>query len=150
MLILFVIILIIGVVLLKINEDKYYSVMDTIGNIMGIVGVIGTIIIVSVVVILYCLGYNAKDKISMYEEENKKIEEQIAIVVNDYKDYEKDTLKEFKTENAIVYATIYPELKTNTLVQQQIEIYVNNNNKIKELKEAEIDMKIAKWLVYFG
>lgn len=95
-------------------------------------------------------GMTAKDKIKMYEEENKNIENQISIVVKDYMNYEKETLKEFKNENAITYVNLYPELKFNTLVQKQVEIYLENNKKIKELKESQIDMKIGKWLLYFG
>lgn len=87
-------------------------------------------------------------KISMYQEENKKIEKEITSVVNSYKDYEKEVIS-----NAGEMATIlirFPELKSNELVNKQIQVYVDNNNKIKKLKEDKIDYSLAKWWLYFG
>ena len=46
--------------------------------------------------------------------------------------------------------TLYPELKADTLVAKQIEIYTNNNQKIKELKEQKLYGKVYKWWLYFG
>lgn len=46
--------------------------------------------------------------------------------------------------------TLYPELKSDKLVQKQINIYVDNNKKIKILKEKQINGKVLKWWLYFG
>ena len=43
-----------------------------------------------------------------------------------------------------------PELKSNELTNKQMDVYINNNAKIKELKERKIDTKTIKWLLYFG
>lgn len=95
-------------------------------------------------------GITAKNKISMYQEENTKIETQIGDLVKNYMDYESDTYKEFKNESSITLVNLYPELKSDELVQKQMNVYLSNNDKIKELKEKEIDTKIGKWLLYFG
>lgn len=107
-------------------------------------------ILIIYIFITFADGYTAKDKIKMYQEENAKIEEQIDTLVKQYMNYEGNTLKEFASDSSITLVTMYPDLKSDTLVQTQIKTYTNNNNKIKELKEAQIDMKLGKWLLYFG
>ncbi len=89
-------------------------------------------------------------KITMYQEENKNIEEQINNLVKEYMEYEGSTLKEFSSESSITLITMYPDLKSDELVKTQIETYTKNNNKIKELKEDKLDYRLAKWWIYFG
>lgn len=105
------------------------------------------------IIIMTCYmfdGITSKSKILMYQEENTKIETQIGDLIKDYMNYESDTYKEFKNESSITLVNLYPELKSDELVQKQMNIYLSNNDKIKELKEKEIDTKIGKWLLYFG
>lgn len=90
-------------------------------------------------------------KIDMYQEENTKIEQEVDNLVKEYIDHEHDTFAELKEEkNSITLVTLFPELKSDSLVKQQIEIYVKNNTKIKKLKEEKIDISLAKWKLYFG
>lgn len=100
--------------------------------------------------ICFGIGYEAKEAISIYQEENEKIEKQVDEFVKIYIDYEKDTLKEFKPETIEIMVITYPQLKANELMAKQINVYVENNNKIKELKERTISYNIGKWLLYFG
>ena len=90
-------------------------------------------------------------KIEMYQEENTKIEQEVDNIVKEYIDHEHDTFADLKEEkNAITLVTLFPELKSDSLVKQQIEIYVKNNTKIKKLKEEKNDIRLAKWKLYFG
>ncbi len=95
-------------------------------------------------------------KIEMYEEENNNIQNSISQIVESYKNYEQNTysesLKNIDTNNTdiIVLTQLYPELKSNEMVNKQIDIYQENNNKIKDLKEERINNEIAKWWLYFG
>ena len=114
-----------------------------------ILGTADAIIIIGII-IYYTNGLTAKPKIAMYEEENTKIEEKINILVLNYMEYEGKTLKEFKTDNSMLLVNLYPDLKSDKLVEEQIKIYNENNKKIKKLKEDEIDLKIGKWLLYSG
>jgi len=92
----------------------------------------------------------------MYEEENNNIQNSISQIVESYKNYEQNTysesLKNIDTNNTdiIVLTQLYPELKSNEMVNKQIDIYQENNNKIKDLKEERINNEIAKWWLYFG
>lgn len=97
-----------------------------------------------------CEGKVIDDRIVMYQEENTQIEKDIEIVVSEYMDYEQDTFDMSEISSPTTLVQMYPELKSDTLVQQQIDVYVSNNDKIKELKNKEIDVKLWKWLLYFG
>lgn len=89
-------------------------------------------------------------KITMYQKENKNIEKQIDTLVKEYMQYEGSTLKEFSSESSITLVTLYPDLKSDELVKTQIELYTENNNKIKKLKEKKLNYKLTKWWLYFG
>lgn len=107
---------------------------------------------------LACVGISVSeltildDRIAMYQEENEKIESQIAEVVAQYQKYENDIFTNVAENNkdAMFLVTLYPDLKADTLVAKQIEIYADNNQKIKELKEQQICGKVLKWWLYFG
>lgn len=90
------------------------------------------------------------EKIALYEEQNTKIEQQIETVVAQYQEYETGIFTEVSPESAITLVSLYPELKADTLVQSQIDIYVENNKKIVELKEKAIIADVYKWWLYFG
>lgn len=90
------------------------------------------------------------DKISMYQEENTKIEMQISALVDEYKEYESNTFANLTSESSMMLATLYPELESNELVQSQMTIYVQNNEKIKELREQKISGSVLRWWLYFG
>lgn len=89
-------------------------------------------------------------KIAMYQEENASIETQIANCVAEYQQYESKVISEVTAENAMTLVSLYPDLKSDTLVAKQIEIYIANNNAIKSLREEQLDLEIARWWVYFG
>ena len=95
-------------------------------------------------------GRTLEAKIVMYTEENAKIEEQMDSLVASYMDYESDTYGELHGENSITLISLYPELKADALVEKQIEVYIENNEKIKMLKNDLLSISNYKWWVYFG
>lgn len=113
---------------------------------------LGVIVIIAAIIMAFDVSYSTviNKKIAMYKEENTKIENEVKVIVENYKDYEGKTLKEFKIDNLTVALSLYPELKTNELVKTQITIYVENNKKIKELKEDKLNYSVARWWLYFG
>lgn len=115
------------------------------------------IIIASIIM----FGYNAymihqcnyviPAQIAMYEEENALIEEKVSNTVTKYMEYEKDIFIEVSPDDdAFTLISLYPELKSDTLVSNEIEIYVNNNEKIKELKSEALNISNYKFWMYFG
>ena len=119
------------------------GVLDMLAALHVLFFIIGFAIICSTLV-------TADKQIAMYEEENSNIEYRINEMVNNYMVYEKDTYSEFKFDDIMAAVTIYPELKSDELVKTQIDIYVENNNKIKQLKTDKIECSVFKWWLYFG
>lgn len=89
-------------------------------------------------------------KLELTQKENASIEESIDMTVKSHMNYEASTYGELKDKDAMNLVSIIPELKSDELVQKQIEVYVNNRDKIKELKEKKIELSEKKWLLYFG
>lgn len=143
-----IICMVVGIII----SEKCYNV-DFIGA--GIATVSGLVLIISLIVTI-AIGYHVSelkvidDKITMYQEENARIEEQIATVVSEYQAYETEIFTTVKPDSAMTLVALYPELKADTLVQSQIEVYLKNNDKIKELKETNINGDVYRWWLYFG
>ena len=57
---------------------------------------------------------------------------------------------EVSPESAVTMVSLYPELKSDSLVQAQIEVYVENNKTIKYLKDKQIKGDVYRWWLYFG
>ena len=90
------------------------------------------------------------DRIAMYEEENARIEQQVADVVEQYQKYETDIFMEVAPESAVTMVSLYPELKSDSLVQAQIEVYTENNKTIRNLRDKQIKGNVYRWWLYFG
>ncbi len=95
-------------------------------------------------------GHTIDSKIKMYEEENESIESSIDTAVNRYMDYESSTYEKIRDKDLISLVSLIPDLKADTLVQKQIEVYLSNNDKLRKLKEEKIDLSKKKWKLYFG
>lgn len=129
------------------------DVGEVVGAIVSVIGGFGGVVsLIVAVVFIAVVPSDAKldDKIAMYTEENAVIEQQIADCVERYQQYEQGVFDKVSPTDAVSFVTLYPELKSDTLVQAQIETYVENNNKIKALKEKKIDAAVRKWWLYFG
>lgn len=132
-------------ILLLVSENRGWDVE---GFFSVVFGICLTIIVVLSwnIVCERTLG----SKIDMYTEENHNIEEDMNILVKQYMNYESNTYGNLKNESSIALVALYPELKADTLVEKQIEVYTENNKKIRELKEKIINIRNYKWLLYFG
>lgn len=91
------------------------------------------------------------EKIAVYEQENEKIETAIDVLVKEYMTQEeKIMIKTANKESLITLVQLYPDLKSNDLVKKQMDIYVNNNKKIKKLKTEKLNISKTKWWLYLG
>lgn len=111
---------------------------------------LGSLVLVVISIFNVVDGKVIDNKIAMYQEENTNIETQMDILIERYMNYESETFGELKGESSITLVSLYPELKADKLVEQQIEVYTSNNKKIKELKESKINVSKWKWWLYFG
>lgn len=126
-----------------------YTDNETVSTIGGTCSFITLIITIALFAI--SISYLGTDKkIKMYQEENQKIEEDIAVLVEQYMAYEGETFDKVTAENALTMVTLYPDLKTSDLVTKQIDIHAENVKVIKELKEDKINAYYVRWWLYFG
>lgn len=115
--------------------------------------------LVMLVVVIICCLFNVnkivkantlEQKIVVYQEEMTNIENNINPVVQNYLDHEKETYTALTPDNAVIFASIYPELSSNEIVQKQLNIYNEYLISIKNLKLKIAEISTAKWWLYFG
>ena len=151
------ILLIFGICILMIVggfilDEKTGVDSDICFGISGIGMVVGFFALVGLIIV----GVNVKslsvidDRIAMYEEENTRIEQQLADVVEQQQKYETDIFREVAPESAVTMVSLYPELKSDSLVQAQIEVYTENNKTIRDLRDKQIKGNVYRWWLYFG
>lgn len=144
-----ILLLVLGIIL----YDKLEAGADEVGSVFQVVGIVVIVIstIVSIVLLISVLTWvNIDKKIVIYEEENTRIEQQIADVVKQYQEYETGIFTEVVPESSITLVSLYPELKSDTLVQSQIKVYVDNNKTIRELRSTALNASVYRWWLYFG
>lgn len=129
----------------RVDSDLWYLIS-------GISAAVGFFALIGLIVVsIHVKSLSVIDsRIEMYEEENDRIEQQIADVVEQYQKYETDIFMEVAPESAVTMVSLYPELKSDRLVQAQIEVYVENNKTIKNLRDKEINGNVYRWWLYFG
>lgn len=147
-----IVILVLGILMvfcgIKLELDK-----DVIGVMFQAIGAVVSILSIMIAILLLVgvvdqVGIDKK--ISLYEEENTKIEQQIVDVVKQYQEHESGIFTKVAPEGAMTLVTLYPELKSDALVQSQIEVYIENNKTIKELKSMAVNASFYRWWLYFG
>ena len=119
------------------------------GFAIGAIGTIITIIVICVITSNYMGHLIIDDKIALYESDNMVIEQRIDDVISNYQEYEQETFSSLKTDSIDIVFSMYPELKSNELITKQMEIYMENNKKIKELKEEKLNYRVYKWWLFF-
>ena len=132
--------------------EKTYD-FEFAGGAMAAVGTV-SLLVSFIAAIILCISVSdlvvIDQKIEMYEEENAKIESRLAETVAQYQQYEKDIFTEVSPDSSVTLVSLYPDLKSDTLVQKQIETYVANNDNIKAMKEQKISGDVYRWWLYFG
>mgnify|MGYP006375287157 FL=1 len=136
----------IGLICCIFIDNNIGEVFSGFGFFISVVALIGIIINIGILI----NGRTLDDKIAMYEQENAAIEQSVDVLVKDYYRHESDTYSSLTPENAVLFASAYPELQSNELATKQLEIYVENNNKIKGLKEDQINLSKNRFWLYFG
>ena len=78
----------------------------------------------------------AASKLEVLNEQNEIVLAQIEPLVQQALNYESNTYKEFKLtpENIVAFGNMYPQLQANSFIQSQINIIVENQKEIKDLK----------------
>ena len=113
-------------------------------------GLVGFILLIAVLVCTYEYYETitlVDQRIQLYAEQNKDIENKVGLVVDKYLEHEKNTYATLKPKTKITLASTYPELQSNKLVQQQIQLYNENNKKITDCKLQKINSQFYRKLI---
>ena len=138
------------IILISYEIKTDWSGSDVIGISIFFSGIIGFILLISVLTHTYDyykISTLADQKIKLYTEQNKDIETKVGLVVDKYLEYEKDTYTTLKPKTKITLASTYPKLQSNKLVQQQIQLYNENNKKITKCKLQKIKAQFYRKLI---
>ena len=78
----------------------------------------------------------ATAQLEVLNSQNEIVLAQIEPLVQQALNYESNTYKELKMtpENIVAFSNMYPQLQANSFIQSQINIIVENQNEIKDLK----------------
>lgn len=124
----------------------------TMGCIFSWIAVFGLLIGIAFM-IQGLLSYSViDDKISILEEENRAIEARVESAVQQYQDYETGIFTDSSQDvgsDVLVLIERYPELKSDELCKQQIDLYVKNHNEIKQLKLKQTNKYILEFWLFF-
>ena len=127
---------------------------DEAGCIIGSVCIVCAVITLCVALFGITPEYKRLDyidtKIEYLTEQNAQIDDEIKLIVASYQDHELEFYKEFENVSSTTLITLYPEIKSNELVNKQLEIYFANQQEIKELELKKIDGGVIRWWMCFG
>ena len=98
-------------------------------------------IITFIAILIAGIKYNsikstANAQLEVLNSQNEIVLAQIEPLIQQAMNYESNTYKEFKMtpENFVAFGNMYPQLQANSFIQSQIDIIINNQNEIKNLK----------------
>lgn len=128
------------------NLDDFWAVLTAIAASIALILAIFEVFTINDVV----NGKYIDDRIAVYQEENINIEKDITAIVEQYQEHETKVFNMSEISSSVTLIQMYPELKSNNMVLKQIEIFNENNKKIKSLKSKKIDYEKAKFMLYFG
>lgn len=95
----------------------------------------------------YYIEYNkVNQKVILYEQQNKDIDNEIRDIVTSTYEKETELYKDIKNKKATSLILMFPKVKSIDLVNKQISIYMKNKEKINKLKEKRIDFETSKIL----
>lgn len=147
-----ILLFVLSAIILIIGCWLEYRNLDGEGGIYLGLGGMGISIIITLFILLFLYPYNIEEKIQLHEQENEKIEIKLKNTVREYMNYEQKTYKEYVLDDLdiVAFTAMFPDLKSNELIQQELDLYMNNYYDIIRLKEKKINRsKYKKWL-YFG
>ena len=134
-----------------IKESQTYWSDSSIGfAILGVLGSVACLVAIIILGISFSCANTIPNKVEVLEKQNQKIETQINSIVGDYLKHEGGTYDKLTPDNVEVFAVAYPQLASNETVKKQMDVYVNNNNKITELKLELCNKDVYAWWLYFG
>lgn len=128
------------VIIYGVIHDRCIDHYSEVADMFVVVGKVMSIDILLVIIGVWA-KYNsiestANAQLEVLNEQNEIVLAQIEPLVQQALNYESNTYKEFKLtpENIVAFGNMYPQLQANSFIQSQINIIVENQKEIKDLK----------------
>ena len=136
---------IVGAIISENNSDYYSETSQTVWGVSMFLFIVILLITIGIGVHYNSIKSTANAKLEVLNEQNEIVLSQIEPLVQQALNYESNTYKEFKLtpENIVAFGNMYPQLQANSFIQSQINIIVENQKEIKDLK-----LKIASLNAY--
>ena len=119
------------------NNSRYHSeTAETVGGASILLFVVTLLVTIVAGVKYNSIKSTATAQLEVLNSQNEIVLAQIEPLVQQALDYESNTYKEFKMtpENIVAFSNMYPQLQANSFIQSQINIIVENQKEIKDLK----------------
>ena len=134
----------------KHDYSGYDGVIQTVlAVIFGIILVIVTSVMIGE---LFRIDRIIPNEIAYLEQNNAEIEAKLQETVVAYQTYESETFAELRPESSdvTVVISLYPELKSETLVAGLLDTYISNNDTIRDLELQRLQRPSYAFWLYFG
>lgn len=127
---------IIGAAIIEGNSRYPSETAEALGGVSALFFAVTLLITIVAGVKYNSIKSTANAQLEVFTSQNEIVLAQIEPLVQQALDYESNTYKEFKMtpENIVAFSNMYPQLQANSFIQSQINIIVENQNEIKNLK----------------
>ena len=127
---------IIGAIITETNSRYHSETAETVGGVSEFLFVVTLLVIVVAGVKYNSIKSTATAQLEVLNSQNEIVLAQIEPLVQQALNYESNTYKELKMtpENIVAFSNMYSQLQANSFIQSQINIIVENQNEIKNLK----------------
>ena len=127
---------IIGAIITETNSRYHSETVETVGGVGMLLFCVTLLVTVIAGVKYNSIKSTATAQLEVLNSQNEIVLAQIEPLVQQALNYESNTYKEFKMtpENIVAFSNMYPQLQANVFIQSQINIIVENQKEIKDLK----------------
>ena len=127
---------IIGAIITETNSIYPSETTETVGRVSTLLFVLTLLVTVIAGVRYNTIKSTATAQLEVLNSQNEIVLAQIEPLVQQALNYESNTYKELKMtpENIVAFSNMYPQLQANSFIQSQINVIVENQKEIKDLK----------------
>ena len=127
---------IIGAIITETNSIYHSETVETVGGVGMLLFCVTLLVTVIAGVRYNTIKSTATAQLEVLNSQNEIVLAQIEPLVQQALNYESNTYKELKMtpENIVAFSNMYPQLQANAFIQSQINVIVENQKEIKDLK----------------
>ena len=127
---------IIGAIITETNSIYPSETTETVGRVSMLFFAVTLLVTIVAGVKYNSIKSTATAQLEVLNSQNEIVLSQIEPLVQQALNYESNTYKELKMtpENIVAFSNMYPQLQANSFIQSQINIIVENQKEIKDLK----------------